>query len=111
MNEERQNTKLHLTYSQNADDLPYHSGKVANFMGLYIKLGYQFPLTPLPIVSMKVKEVERTYVNMFKREKKYKDMEAVYYLEFPRELTDAELDFWRMFKLGYLCHYCSGVGR
>lgn len=110
-NEVKPNRKLILLYSISQHETHRYAGHVANFMVLYTKLGYKFPLTPMPMVSMKVEEIERKYVNWFKKEKTYKRKEAVYFLEFPRELTEDELNAWRMFKLGFLCHTLRPVGQ
>lgn len=102
-------TKLVLAYIDNDSfyNKQHHSRHISSFMGFYTKLGYTFPLTELPIISESFVETEVKYKTLFGNMRSYTKKTKVFYLEFPRVLTEDELNFWRMFKLGYLCSLCS----
>jgi hypothetical protein len=71
-------------------------------------LGYAFQFE-MPTVKCVYKEKRETYTNWRGKEKErmvYDNCSYCHYLCFSKELSEEELKFWRIFKLGYLTRHC-----
>jgi len=93
--------KLVLFYSpfEQVAEIRY---RLTNLPELNQSLEYRFDFQMPKVEIMPIKE---EYKTIFGRTKQ-RVQTYMHYLEFAKPLTDEELKFWRIFKLGYLTKAC-----
>ena len=83
--------------------------RLTNIPTLIQQLGYAFQFE-MPTVKCMYEEKKETYINWRGKEKErvvYDACRYRHYLCFSKELSEEELKFWRIFKLGYLTRHCT----
>ncbi len=96
------NTKLTIFW--HSFDLSYElRGRLSTLPSLYNTFGYSFPFE-MPVVKSMPRMGK--YKSFWSRKEKERVIDYTHYFEFNKELSEEELNFWRMWKLGYLCKWC-----
>ncbi len=117
MSETPPKTKLTLFYTSQ-DKSQFVRGRISNLPDLVQRLGYKFTFE-MPTVHCVIERGEpkiEKYINWRGKERErtvYPPSTAndcFHYLQFSKDLSPEELDFWRVFKLGYLCRDFDPAG-
>ena len=101
-------TKLIIFYS-NCDQSQNIRERLTTMPRLVQELGYSFQYE-MPTVQVVYKEKKEKYLNWRGKERErvvYNAPSYCHLLQFSRELSEEELKFWRIFKLGYLTRHMA----
>jgi hypothetical protein len=100
-------TKLIFYYST-CDQSRAIRERLTTLPSLIQTLGYQFQFE-MPSVKVEWREQKKEkYINWRGKERErtvYDDCNCCHILQFSKELSEEELKFWRIFKLGYLTRH------
>ena len=102
-------TRLILMYSSDDKSRGIRE-KFTNIPSIIQRCGYKFQIeTPLIVVEPSPKRTEK-YINWRGKERErviFDRLKYVHILIFSKPLTEEELTFWRIFKLGYMTRELS----
>lgn len=106
--EEHPNTKLILVYTRSSIGQAVRD-HLMNMPAIIQRMGYDFTFE-MPVVECKYTEKKEKYLNWRGKERERVVYDAYSYetkLIFSKELSDEELRFWRIWKLGWLSRHLS----
>jgi hypothetical protein len=102
-------TQLILYYGS-GDDSSFIRERLTNIPRIIQASGYKFQYE-MPVVVVELTPPKKeTYLNWRGKERErevYEQCSYCFLLRFSKELTEEELTFWRIFKLGYLTRELS----
>ena len=102
-------TRLLLYYS-NGDDSSFIRDRLTNIPFIIQASGYKFQYEMPVVIVEKSASKKELYLNWRGKERErevYETCPYCFLLKFSKELSEEELTFWRIFKIGYLTRHMA----